>query len=341
VTLRVRHPSGVEAALPITRAQITMQTVRGPRRGADEHWDFMLDPVHAIGYIRIGQFTDTTAGELKAALAQLQDRQFRGLILDLRFNPGGLLESAVQVGNMFLPAGQRIVSVRGRVVPETVYTSTGAGLIAPVPVVVLANESSASAAEIVTGALSDNHRARFVGTRTFGKGSVQQVRALENGEGALKITNAYYYLPNGRNIHRRKDKDVWGVDPDEGCYVSMTAQQVEAMVKTRNAGDILGVPGATTEPAVTPDSIRRDMQDPQLAAALRSVLGKLADGHWPVVGLSQAQALALETQRAGLLHQREALTERLGQVDQELEKIEHAATRPADSHPTTLPASQP
>jgi hypothetical protein len=109
--------------------------------------------------------------------------------------------------------------------------------------------------------------------------------------------------------------------------------------------------GAATRAAVTPDSIQRDLKDPQLAAALRAVLGKLADDRWPVVGLSHAQELAIETERAGLQRQRDALTERLTQVDKELNKLDRPATQPAASGPTTtrmaetvpttLPASQP
>ena len=222
VTLKVRHPSNQEETIAINRAQINVQTVKGIRRDGQNRWDFMLDNAHGIGYVRINQFTRSTAGDVRAALNQLTERGCKGLIIDLRFDPGGMLESAEQVSDMFLPAGKRIVSVKGRTTPEQVTMSKDQSDDVTVPMVVLANEASASAAEIVTGALSDNNRARFVGTRTFGKGSVQQVQTLDAGRGALKITTAYYYLPNGRNIHRRKDKDVWGVDPSPGCYVPMT-----------------------------------------------------------------------------------------------------------------------
>src|SRR5690606_8971017 len=120
----------------------------------------------------------------------------RGIILDLRYNPGGLLTSAVEISNMFLERGQTVVSVRGRAVPPQVFTASGAVRVSPdVPVVVLANEASASASEIVTAAVKDDGRAPVVGTRTYGQGSVQKVKMLGDAShplGALKFTTAFY-----------------------------------------------------------------------------------------------------------------------------------------------------
>ena len=212
VTIRVRHADGVEQDITITRAKIQVHTVRGFTRDAQQDYLYWLDPTDKIGYVRLTQFNQDSARELREVLTQLVDDGMRGLVFDLRFNPGGLLEAAEEISDMFLPAGKTIVSVRGRSVEEQVYTSTDR-IVVPldVPVVVLANENSASASEIVAGALSDNGRAVFVGTRTFGKGSVQQLKQFERRElGALKLTNAYYYLPSGRNIHRRP------INGDEG-----------------------------------------------------------------------------------------------------------------------------
>ncbi len=323
VTISVRHPSGEEQVITITRARINVQTVRGFLRDQDNHWDYMLDPTNGVGYIRITQFTGSTAEGVQQALDRLFAQNARAVILDMRFNPGGMLDAAVEVSDYFLESGQRIVSVKGRNVAEHVYTATDKDTVEPIPLIVLANEASASAAEIVTGALSDNQRAQFIGTRTFGKGSVQQVRMLANGQGALKITHAYYYLPNGRNIHRREGKDEWGVDPAEGSYVPMTPEQIKKMVEIRRESPLLRAaePDAL-RPTVTPEWIESEQADPQLAAALRAAIGKLETGQWPVVGESGADTLIRETQRAGLVLQRDLLKERLELVEEEIAKLD-------------------
>lgn len=331
VKVKVRHDTGEEMDLAITRGRINMQTVRGFRRDGDTHWDFMIDESNKIGYVRILQFTDKTAGELKAAMDKLTAAGAKGLILDVRFNPGGLLEAAVEVSNMFLDKGKRIVSVKGRVVPESVEYANGEGEIPPIPMVVIANEASASAAEVVTGALSDNNRAVFIGTRTFGKGSVQQVYPLDNELGALKMTNAYYYLPNGRNIHRRENSETWGVDPADGYYVPMAPKEIKAMVEIRRDGDVLRKGNGKGEASVTPEWIKTKLADPQLAASLQAVQGKLTSGEWPKVGESGAAQLAKQTKHDNLQRQREQIAQRLDEIDAELEKIDGnaATTRPA------------
>lgn len=329
VKLKIRHESGEEVEMTITRARINVATVRGPRRDAQGRWDFMLDEANGIGYIRLSQFTDKTAGDVRAALDALLSRNAKGIILDMRFNPGGMLEAAVAISDMFLDGGKRIVSIKGRVVPEHVEMSKQEGTIPPIPVVVLANEASASASEVVTGALADNERALFVGTRTFGKGSVQGVMMLDDGLGALKITNAYYYLPNGRNIHRREGKDTWGVDPSEGCYVPMTPAEIRKMIEVRRAGDVLkksnGQETAEAQ-AVTPQFIREKLYDPQLAAGLEALLGKIASGTWPSVGQPNSAMLARQTRHDNLVRQRNLLTQRLSEIEKEINKLDANGT---------------
>ncbi|HEX7010435.1 MAG TPA: S41 family peptidase, partial [Phycisphaeraceae bacterium] len=344
VTVRVRHESGQEETITITRAVINIQTVRGFRRNADQHFDFMLDDVNRIGYVRITQFIEGTADDLRQALKHLKDQGAKGLILDLRFNPGGLLESALAVSDMFLPQGAVIVSVEGRTVPRQVHRATGNTVMLELPIVVLANESSASAAEIVTGALKDNHRALFVGARTYGKGSVQQVKMLENGQGALKLTNAYYYIPSGRLIHRRPDSTTWGVDPSEGCYVPMSPEAVREMVEIRRRDDQVRADNGhapDAEATVTPDYIEQELKDLQLAAALRALWGRLETSDWPQVGQSNTSELVKANQRAALMMQRDLLVDRLEKIDQELAKLngqdvaadddDSAASRPNDA----------
>jgi carboxyl-terminal processing protease len=345
VTIKVRHESGETAVFVLTRARINVQTVRGFRRDAAGKWDYLLDDQHRIGYIRLTQFTEQTPPAVRAALDELIKQDVRGIILDVRFDPGGLLESAAAIADLFLPAGQTIVSIKGRAVREKVLTATEEGTIPPIPMVILANEASASAAEILTGALSDNGRALFIGARTFGKGSVQQVKMLDSARGAIKITNAYYYLPSGRNIHRRENAEVWGVDPKDGYYVPMTPQETRELVKTRRDNDVLRAnptPGSKPENAgdsgggvIAPDSpspqwLRENLKDPQLAAALEAMLGKLTAGDWPVVGASGAAQLVKEQKRQTLEMQRDLLTDRLNQINDELNQLDAPAPGNAD-----------
>src|SRR5208282_4300482 len=165
-----------------------------------------------IGYIRITQFTEQTEDGLKSAMDKLHSEipadKFKGYILDLRNNPGGLLDQSIDVVNSFIDRGE-IVSTRGRTADETQRfdAKPGGDLSGGKPVVVLINGGSASASEIVSGALQDLKRATLIGTRSFGKGSVQTVLPLGE-DGALKLTTARYYTPSGRSIQAK------GIEPD-------------------------------------------------------------------------------------------------------------------------------
>ena len=319
VTIRVRHESGEEELVTIRRALIEVKGVRGFRRDADNRWVYMLDAANRIGYVKVRQFTERTADELRAALDELVALDAQGIVMDLRWNPGGLLSAAVAVSDMFLEEGKTIVSVKGRSGPNSVETSTSAQTVTTVPLVVLANEASASASEIVTGALTDNGRAKFVGMRTFGKGSVQQIRKLDRSAGAVKITTAYYYLPNGRLIHRREDSEQWGVDPEDGFFLPMTPAQIRRMHRIAMENRVLPEHGNT--PA-DPDWIERELGDLQLAAGLRAMLGKLATGQWPAVGRAGAEVLAREAKRKNLLASRDLMRERLERIEEELVKLD-------------------
>jgi len=161
-----------------------------------------------IGYVRLKRFQERTDRQLKRALSQLtRARKLKGLILDLRNNPGGLLDQAVRVADLFLDRGLivRTTGKRGRMTEEE--NAHSKGTFKGFPMVCLVNEGSASAAEIVAGALQDHKRAVVLGTRTFGKGSVQTIIDLEDGSG-LKLTIARYYTPAGRSIQEA------GIDPD-------------------------------------------------------------------------------------------------------------------------------
>jgi len=161
-----------------------------------------------IGYVHLTQFQEHTARDLKAAIKALQEKDIHSLILDLRNNPGGLLNSAKEVSEQFLERGQLIVSIKSRNGEKTEYRAKAVeNSLEGMPIVVLVNEGSASASEIVSGALQDWKRAVVLGTQTFGKGSVQTILPLSDGS-ALRLTTAKYYTPSGRSIQNR------GIDPD-------------------------------------------------------------------------------------------------------------------------------
>ncbi|MBI1369279.1 MAG: PDZ domain-containing protein [Planctomycetes bacterium] len=333
VKLKLRHLSGEEVTFEITRRRIEIQTVKGFSRTKDHHWNFMLDPDNHIGYIRLTQFSDPSADALKAAIDQLKQEGLKGLILDLRFNPGGLLNQAVEISDMFLSSGT-IVSTKGRNSPERIQTATKALDEGDFPVVVMVNEFSASAAEILSGALKDNNRAIILGTRSFGKGSVQQVMALEGGNGAIKVTMAYYYLPSGRNIHRREGADTWGVDPNDGYYVPMSFDEIRKMTELRRDSDVIK-DGNGSADKVTPDWLRDKRSDKQLAAALETMVAKVTTGEFKKVGLANATLLAHVSEKANLEKRRDLLQENLDAVNKKLvevqQKIEaNDSSKPAD-----------
>ncbi len=160
---------------------------------------YMIDPT--TGYIRIKNFGENTYGEVLSALAELSQHGFENLMIDLRDNSGGLMASAIQIADEFLPKGRLIVYTEGRKQPRQSYTSTGRGSYQNVPLVVLINEGSASAAEIFAGAMQDNDRGTIIGRRSFGKGLVQNQLDFTDGS-LLRLTIARYYTPSGRCIQK-------------------------------------------------------------------------------------------------------------------------------------------
>ena len=238
----VFHRSSVEPQkFTLTREMIHVETVMGDRRGLDDRWDFILDHDMKIGYIRVNSFSRDTARDLRQALEQLRAQKMKALVLDLRFDPGGLLNQAIEVCNLFVSSG-RIVSTSGRNSPERVWDARGTGAFEGFPMVVLVNRYSASASEIVAACLQDHKRAAIVGERTWGKGSVQNVIELEDGRSVLKLTTAAYRRPSGKNIHRfpnSKDSDEWGVTPDPGYVLKLDDGELMDLVRQRRLRDIV------------------------------------------------------------------------------------------------------
>ncbi len=263
----------------VERAIIDVPSVLGDVRDTNGNWLFTLENYPAIGYIRITTFGEKTVEELRQAFQRLPS-DVEGVILDLRSNAGGLLSAAVETCDLFLDEGL-IVTTRGRhgTIRATYTATRGHSLPQDVPVVVLINRYTASAAEIVAACLQDHGRAAVVGERSWGKGTVQNIYPLEGGHSALKLTVASYWRPNGQNIHREPNMDetaVWGVRPDPGWEVPLSEEQIEQLARLRARRDVLG-PVVSTGPTIPAGqaassspaaSDSTTWQDPQLQKAV-------------------------------------------------------------------------
>ena len=258
VTLTIKRygvPSAFNVA--IVRDKIEIQTVKGWRRLPDGKWNHFVDPGAGIAYVRITQFTSSTVDELRAVLRELGKAEVRGLILDLRFNPGGLLNGAVEVADEFLSRGL-IVRTKGRNVRRAERSATAVGEYQEGKLVVLVNRISASAAEIVSGALKDWGRALVVGERTYGKASVQRLIPLRPKRARLKLTTAYYYLPSGMPLHRTNGAKQWGVDPH--TTVPVTTRQMNRWAEIRRETDLLKAVDEDVLSTLLAQQLRADLQ---------------------------------------------------------------------------------
>jgi len=242
VNLTISRNDKAPFDLTLVRTIIHVVSVKSDLKGDD------------IGYLRIAAFTESTPAELANAISRLKDRahgRLNGLILDLRNDPGGLLDAAVEVSGDFIDGGV-VVSTRGRTGQDDhVYRAPATGdLLRGTPVVVLINSATASAAEIVAGALQDHHRATVMGTRSFGKGSVQTIIPLE-GQGALRLTTALYFTPSGRSIQGQ------GIAPDIIVSLPKSQQVANALVTyesdlyraLKNTGSL--APGSAKTPSAS------------------------------------------------------------------------------------------
>jgi carboxyl-terminal processing protease len=293
VNIVVLHPgAGESEKIAVTREVIQMETVRGDRHDDSDQWDFMLDHPRKLGYIRIVSFGRDTPHELRKALDQLKKQDLRALILDLRFNPGGLLTAAIEVADMFLTEGE-IVSTSGRNSPKRSWSAHRLDTYEGFPMAVLVNRNSASASEIVSASLQDHRRAIVIGERTWGKGSVQNVIEMEGGKSILKLTTANFVRPNGHNIHRdetAKETDEWGVKPDPGYELKLDQTEHYQLQLYRRDRDILAArppkedPPPQKEPASegekksgeTPADTKPAFIDRQLQKAIDYLTSELA-----------------------------------------------------------------
>ena len=272
----------------IVREVIQIDSVFGDTRRADGSWDFHLEENRRIGYLRMTTFGQRTVEELERVLGPTDNRHpFEAIIIDLRGNAGGLLDTAIETCDLFVDSG-RIVTTNGR--DGVLRTSSEAtdSLLVPkdIPMVMLVNQFSASASEILAACLQDHGRVVIVGERTWGKGTVQNILDLEGGRSALKLTTATYWRPSGRNIHRREGADEsedWGVTPDEGFAVSIPDELLAKVLKRRRERDRYRPPeeaaesSENTEAGETTDQNDEPADDPQLRRAIEYLEKKLLE----------------------------------------------------------------
>ncbi len=248
VTLTVKDSVSNEIRdVVLVRDQIKLRTVRGHQRDDSKPtgWDYLIDPQTKIGYVRVSGFMDKTVEDLEAALKQMRGDGVQGLILDLRFNPGGLLTSAVKMCELFVGEDEPIVKTVGRNTQQNMkINSKGHRKFGDMPLIVLVNEYSASASEIVAGAVSGLNEACIVGARTFGKGSVQNLIPIADNRAYLKLTTAHYYLCDRDRpgdcwylLHKKPDAEVWGVEPD--VVVKLIPQENIKILRLRRERDLL------------------------------------------------------------------------------------------------------
>jgi carboxyl-terminal processing protease len=268
VNITVLRPSTSQSKdYTLTREVINVPTVRD----MNGHREFPLDE-NKIGYIHILQFGEQTTADLDEALKKLKKEGMRALVLDLRGNPGGLLDQAVQAVEEFVPKGTLIVTTEGRgSTPKADYRAKGGEKYGHLPMVVLVNGLSASASEIVSGALQDltakgQCRAIIVGEQTFGKGSVQSILPLQNGT-ALRLTTAKYYTPSHKVIHER------GITPD--IIVPMSEDEEYDLMLKRAPGGLESLDDEIRERV-------KNARDPQLERALDLLKGISLYTHWAV-----------------------------------------------------------
>jgi len=280
VTITVEREAGedeepLERTFTITRARIDIPTVKGWSKTGpgDTDWDYFIDEHDGVGYLRLTGFTEDTTRDFDRAVETMKAQGLEALILDLRYNPGGLLDQAVTLSSRFVPSGLIVKTVDASGVTqdrENARRVRQEHWLGDIPVAVLVNEGSASASEIVSGSIqaaaeSGKLKALVVGRRTFGKGSVQNVFVLPGGRSAMKLTTQYYRLDADRMIHRLTGALEWGVEPD--LRVEMLPEQnAEALMARRDADVYLS--GTDNSDRPDPDDLIRDGTDLQVQTAL-------------------------------------------------------------------------
>jgi len=276
-----------EKEYEITRGLVEVESVLGYKRKDDDSWEYFIDPESKIAYIYLNQFSRNSFYEIDKAIKRIENDGAKGLVLDLRFDPGGYLDVARDICDLFIEDGL-IVTIKPRVgeeysmigknesvhrqrgkpdYPFTSHTSF--------PMVVLINGGSASASEILSACMQDHNRAFIMGERSFGKGSVQNVQELKDDRqqidlGEIKLTTATFWRPNGKNLNKSSTKGAeeedWGVRPDKGGLIKLTPQETGQLAdRLREWGNI---PNRDVQLKGPEFEKNKDFKDRQLEAAI-------------------------------------------------------------------------
>ena len=322
VVVHVRHKDASKEDLTITRGHIKSQSIAGLIR-RDQSWTWCLDDVNGIAYVRIIQFNDTTPLELINALKKAeQENRIEGLVIDLRENPGGSLSAAIHISDMFLESGT-IVTVTSRADPIRSWDADAQQVLQDVPIVVLVNGNSASASEIVSGSLQANNRVAILGTRTYGKGSVQEVLKLTTG-GMLKFTTARYDLANGRTIDKKlsEDSGLWGVDPTDGLVILESREEATERIKSREPYRIITDDEPESFVCGDLNWLEDTLNDHQLAQALKAIRAKLVTGEWPLLSEDDPVVAGISEAVTELAKERIEILKELAKVSKDLTALQ-------------------
>jgi carboxyl-terminal processing protease len=312
VKLKLKRTSGEIEQMTVVRQVVPtiVVPVAGLRQNQDGQWQYWLDRSAKIGYVHVSQFTGSTTRQLESVIKQLQAEGLKGLVLDLRGNVGGLLPDCVSTASLFLREGS-VVRITNRDDGVLDFTVTGQVVFPDLPLAVLINGTTASAAEILAGTLQDHDRAILVGERTFGKGSLQSIHPLGQTGGAIRLTTAYLETPGGRKINRSPGAKSWGIDPSDGWYVSMNEEDRKTMSRHVVAGAPLPEP-------LTPESLEAARHDTVIPAAWRAMRGKLETGEFPKTGKSLQDMNQSLATRDDLIRQRDQLRNKLQSIEKQL-----------------------
>jgi carboxyl-terminal processing protease len=259
----------------LVRDTVTVESVYGYKRiPKDDSWDFYVDPKNKIAYIYLYQFARNTAEDTKKAIEKLSKDGVKGVVLDMRFNPGGLLTSAVEICDLFVDDGV-LVSIRpgNSRANERMIKGHSEGSYLNFPMVVLVNEGSASGSEVVAACLQDHSRAIIMGERSYGKGSVQNVEDFAETGGKIKMTTATFWPPSGRNLNKAsttgKDEEEWGVRPDKSYELKLDRAEKDELFERIYNWSVI------PRRDIPPKEVKKEFKDRQLEMALEYLRGQI------------------------------------------------------------------
>ncbi|MBG79284.1 MAG: hypothetical protein CMJ39_01070 [Phycisphaerae bacterium] len=333
VAVKLLHTDGTEEDTVITRNRILTSNVYGLMM-TEDGWRFDING-DGLAYIRIDQFTDRTVNQLREAMKDLEKQgKLNGLILDLRDNPGGALQAAVGMADLFLKEGE-IVNIRSPREDKNdagrPFRATRSNTYEDLPLIVMINDRSASASEIVAGALSDHERAIVMGERSYGKGSVQELRPIPGNNGMLKMTTKYYFLPSGRHIQRPKQlsDEPWGVDPSTGCTVAESQLEERDRILARRPFEAVGGEYVEAPSAIGEEWANTELKDAALGEAITLMEQRLDGDDWPTLEPDEDPAyISTMVQLENLLEQRERIMKAMVETQDEIDRLEGLAGEP-------------